>query len=396
MKMKFFSLLLIPFVLTSCTSYEPLGIHIVAGRYIENVGYISPMNTIVSLRMYNQKQYEEVVSGFDNIVNSLSDQADRYYDYDNVINVKTLNDSCGSDKFVKVTDELFEMIELGINLTKVSNGKFNLAMGALIDLYKDKISEQNVGTFNTLPEKTLIQNAINAIPSYTEIDSVIELNYQDKSIRLNKYNDNNVIISLGAIAKGFVMQKAYDYLKTYNYPAVFDAGSSTMGMVNENPFGKKNRWEVSLRTPNIGGEISIFNTFTSFGDTFISTSGDYQQNFYYYDENNNVKLMHHIINPLTGVSNNTIRNVSLVSNNASLAVLDALSTAIFNVNELEEAYTLIDDVEQMFNCDISFMIVTPYNNTFDLYNVFVSNSFNDLIIKDFPSTVKQINIEENY
>lgn len=396
MKIKYLSLLLIPFMLTSCTNYEVLNPHMVSGRYIDGIGYISPMNTIVTLKMYNKDQYNEVVDGFDNIVTSLSDQADRYYDYNNVVNIKTLNDSCGSNEFINVSDELFEMIELGINLTKISKGKFNLAMGSLIDLYKDKISEESVGSINTLPDQELIEQAILSIPSYTEIESVIELDYSKKSIRLNKCNDNNVVISLGAIAKGFVMQKAYDYLKEYNYPALIDAGSSTMGMVSDNPLRKQGKWNVSFRTPSIGQEVSLFNTVSSSGDTFISTSGDYQQNFYYYDENNNLKLMHHIINPFTGVSNNIIRNVSLISNNASLAVLDALSTAMFNIENINDAYTLIDDVEDAFNCDISFMIVCSYSNQYDLYEVYVSSSFNELIVEKFPKEVKNIKVVENY
>ena len=67
MKQKYLSLLLIPMLLTSCSSYESLNPHIVAGKYIDGIGYISPMNTIVSLKMYNQKQYEEVVEDFDEI-----------------------------------------------------------------------------------------------------------------------------------------------------------------------------------------------------------------------------------------------------------------------------------------------------------------------------------------
>ena len=396
MKQKYLSLLLIPMLLTSCSSYESLNPHIVAGKYIDGIGYISPMNTIVSLKMYNQQQYEEVVEGFDEIVSKLSDEADRYYDYDGVVNVKTLNDSCGSGEFIKVSSSLFEMIELGIDLTKLTKGKFNLAMGNLIDLYKDKLSEETTGSFNTLPNIEEINMAIASIPSYEDIRSIIELDYENTAIRLNKYNDYNVVISLGAIAKGFVMQKAYDYLKTYNYPALIDAGSSTMGMISDNPIRKGGKWNVSFRTPSINKEVSLFTTISSIGDTFISTSGDYQQNFFYKDENGNNRLMHHIINPYTGVSSNSIRSVSLVSNNASLAVLDALSTSIFNVDSVDEIYTLIDDVEDSYKCDISFMVVTPYNNSFDLYEVFVSESFNNMIIEDFVKEVKNIQVIENY
>ena len=396
MKQKYLTLLLIPILLTSCTSYEPLSAHIVAGKYIDGIGYISPMNTIVSLKMYNQQQYEEVVEGFDEIVSQLSDEADRYYDYDGVVNVKTLNDSCGNGEFIKVSPDLFEMIELGIDLTTLTKGKFNLAMGNLIDLYKDKLSEETSGSYNTLPNKEDIEKAVASVPLYEDIRSVIELDYENTSIRLNKYNDSNVVISLGAIAKGFVMQKAYDYLKTYNYPALIDAGSSTMGMISDNPIRKGGKWNVSFRTPSISKDVSLFTTVSSTGDTFISTSGDYQQNFFYYDEYSQKRLMHHIINPYTGVSSNIVRSVSLISNNASLAVLDALSTSIFNMDSINEIYSLIDDVEGKYKCDISFMVVTPYNNSYELYEVIMSESFNNMIIEDFVKEVKNIQIIENY
>ena len=143
MKYKSIFILMLTFFLSGCYQVDNLSTHIVSGDYIEGRGYLSPMNTIVSLKMYNQNEYKEVVSGFDDIVKILSKEVDRYYDYNNVINVKTINDSCGSNKEIKVSDELFEMIELGISLTKVTKGKFNLAMGNLIDLYKDILNESH-------------------------------------------------------------------------------------------------------------------------------------------------------------------------------------------------------------------------------------------------------------
>lgn len=399
MKIKNISILLLSTLLISCSQSGSVKVytHTTSGFFIEDE-FVFPMNTLVNLKMYDQEQLDEVSLEFDNIVTTLSKEVDRYHNYDNITNLKVINDSCGLNQEIKVTDSLFEMLKLGMDLTKITEGKFNLAMGSIIDLYSDILIEEESGVFKTLPEKNLIDEALLAIPSYDEIDSIIELNNENKTVKLNKYNDKNVTISLGGIAKGFVMQKAYDYLKQYNYPCLFDAGSSTMGVIGNNPLNDKGTYNISFRNPMIDNSnyVSTICTIGVKGDAFLSTSGDYTQNFFYKDENENVKLMHHIIDPFTGVSNNYVREVSLVSNNASLAVLDALSTAIFNIEETNDVLKLIDSIETYFECNISFMLVKPFENTYDRYNVLVSKSFNDLLVSNFIESVKNINIIENY
>lgn len=399
MRKKHIPLLSIITLLVSCNQTNNIKVvtHTAPGYFVGDE-FVFPMNTLVNLKMYDENTLDEVSSEFDNIVTSLSKEVDRYHNYENIINLKTINDSCGLNQELQLTDSLYEMIELGINLTKITKGKFNLAMGSIIDLYSSKLSEETSGVFNTLPEQSLISEALLSIPTYEDIDSVIQLNKEKKSITLNKYNDKDVIISLGGIAKGFVMQKAYDYLKKYNYSCLFDAGSSTMGVIGNNPLNDKGTYNISFRNPLIDNSNynSTICTVSIKGDAFLSTSGDYTQNFFYYDENENVKLMHHIIDPYTGVSNNYVREVSLISNNTSLAVLDALSTAIFNIENTEDVLSLIDDIEDYFNCDISFMLVKPYNNTYDRYNVEISTSFNKLLISNLIDSVINKKVIENY
>lgn len=399
MRKKHIPLLSIITLLVSCNQTNNIKVvtHTAPGYFVGDE-FVFPMNTLVNLKMYDENTLDEVSSKFDNIVTSLSKEVDRYHNYENIINLKTINDSCGLNQELQLTDSLYEMIELGINLTKITKGKFNLAMGSIIDLYSSKLSEETSGVFNTLPEQSLISEALLSIPTYEDIDSVIQLNKENKTIKFNKYNDKDVIISLGGIAKGFVMQKAYDYLKEYNYPCLFDAGSSTMGVIGNNPLNDKGTYNISFRNPLIDNSNynSTICTVSIKGDAFLSTSGDYTQNFFYYDENENVKLMHHIIDPYTGVSNNYVREVSLISNNTSLAVLDALSTAIFNIENTEDVLSLIDDIEDYFNCDISFMLVKPYNNTYDRYNVEMSTSFNKLLISNLIDSVINKKVIENY
>lgn len=391
--------ILISLFVAGCEKVEQPSLinHIVPGDFIEDE-FVFPMNTITQLRMYYQSQYDEVYSSFDNIVISLSKEVDRYHDYEGINNLKTINDSCGSDEYIKVSKELFDLIELSIDITKLSEGKFNLAMGNIIDLYSSKISDEYVGREDTLFDDEIINEYLANIPSYEEIDEVIKLNKEDNSIKLNKYNDNDVVISLGAIAKGFVMQKAYEFLKVYDYPALFDAGSSTMATINNK---SEDGWNIGFGSANLEMDGGTLTTVNVKGDHFISTSGDYQQYFKYKDENGNYRLMHHIIDPNTGISNSYLRAVTLLSNNASLAVLDALSTVLFNCYDDEEALSMISLFEQSFNCDISFLISKPvidenekYN--YELFNVLVSSSFDLLTVSEYNSYVVNKTIIDNY
>ena len=399
MKRKNLLLLFISMFVVGCEKVEQPSLinHIVPGDFIEDE-FVFPMNTITQLKMYYQSQYDEVYSSFDNIVISLSREVDRYHDYEGINNLKTINDSCGSDQYIKVSNELFELIQLSIDITKLSEGKFNLAMGNIIDLYASKISDEYVGREDTLFDDEIINEYLANIPSYEEIDEVIQLNKEDNSIKLNKYNDNNVVISLGAIAKGFVMQKAYDFLKVYDYPALFDAGSSTMATINNK---SEDGWNIGFGSANLEMDGGTLTTVNVKGDHFISTSGDYQQYFKYKDENGNYRLMHHIIDPNTGISNNYLRAVTLLSNNTSLAILDALSTVLFNCYDDEEALSMISLFEQSFNCDISFLMTKPVIESngkfnYELFNVMVASSFDSLTVSEYNQYVINKNIIDNY
>lgn len=387
-KQVFASLLLTTFLL-SCEIEKPSLInHVVDGYFLQDE-FVFPMNTITQLKMYYQDQYNEVSDRFDEIVISLSKEVDRYHNYEGLNNLKTINDSCGSGEYIKVSKELFELIRLSIELTKLSEGKFNLAMGNIIDLYSSKISEDYVGREDTLFDEDIILNYVESIPSYDIIEDIIILKSEDSSIMLNKYKDNDVIISLGAIAKGYVMHKAYEYLKLFDYPALFDAGMSTMGTVNNK---SKDGWTIRLNTPSLLSRNDVMLDFSFEGDAFISTSGDYQQYFKYKDENNNTRLMHHIIDPYTGISNNFLRSVTLLSKDANLAILDSLSTVIFNCYNDEEILSTIDLFEKTYNCKISYLISKPLINENDVYdyesfNILVSSSFDSLKVGDYSSNV---------
>ena len=121
---KYFPVFVLISLLTSCNnSNVDILSHTVPGNFIDGK-YFFPMNTLVTLRTFNENQQEEIAKGFDDVVISLSKEVDRYHDYADINNLKTINDSCGLDKEIKISDNLFELIKLSIDLTKLTEGKF--------------------------------------------------------------------------------------------------------------------------------------------------------------------------------------------------------------------------------------------------------------------------------
>ena len=165
------------------------------------------------------------------------------------------------------------------------------------------------------------------------------------------------------------MDKAYDYLASKECDFYFNAGNSTIALHGRNLLNETGQWRIGFANPSLDYNYeSYLATISISGSNFLSTSGDYQQYFTYEDENNNNRLMHHIIDPYTGVSNNNVRSVSLISNDCSLAILDALSTTIFNAYDNNEILNVVSMFETTYNCDINYIIGKPHevNNYTDI------------------------------
>lgn len=386
MKRKSLLLSTLLILLTSCEPQQSFYTHQVLGDYYEGIGYLSPLNTSITLKMFDKEIFDQVVLEFDNTIKNLSKEVDRYNNYEGINNLKLVNESFGKE--IIISNELFELLQLSIDLTKLSGGNFHMAMGTIIDLYEEQFNDENIGTIQKLPLQSELDYAISCIPNYDIIDDYIVLNKENNSVTLYPYNGKEFIISLGAIAKGYVMQKAYDYLTNFDAPFIFDAGSSTVAISGNNPLRENGKWNVGFKNPILNSQDLLLTTSVD-GDTFISTSGDYQKYFFYDDEN----IMHHILDVYTGVSNNYYNSISLISKNASLGLLDAMSTALFNIESIDESLALLDKIEDTFNCDISFAFTSKEDNNL---SAIISENFNKLINGNISNSIKQKKIINNY
>ena len=111
---------------------------------------------------------------------------------------------------------------------------------------------------------------------------------------------------------------------------------------------------VGVRNPS--NRYSYLFALTLANNQSISTSGS-DQNYYLLADNT---IRCHIINPFTGYSDNYYNIVTVICENAMIA--DSLSTALFNVEDIELIKSIILDIENAYNTDIDIILVSKYDN----------------------------------
>lgn len=186
-------------------------------------------------------------------------------------------------------EELLGLLDKAISIAEKTNGAFDPALLELSTLW-------NVTGGGPVPSDDDVKEALN------------------KSTLGNK----SAKYDLGAIAKGYILQKICDFLQKegVKYGTVSIGGN--VGVFGEKPDHTK--WQVGLRSPS---DADAFAGIYSIEDGYISVSGDYERFF----EENGVRY-HHILDPKTGYPvNNGVHSVSVYCKDAALG--DALSTALF-------------------------------------------------------------------
>ena len=220
------------------------------------------------------------------------------------------------------------MVRESLKYYRLSEGAFDITVGPVVSIWKEKIGEaENKTRGLTLPTESQIKKAVSLVGS-----DKISLDDNTSSII---FAQSGMSIDLGAIAKGYAVDKAVRRLKELGVrSALVNAGGNVYCL------GKKGsrKWRIGVRHPRKGAEIAYYLDLENQG---AATSGDYEQ-FFILDK----KRYSHIINPKTGrpVDNN-ISSVTIIAPDA--ATSDGLSTTVFVLGK-EKGLTLtgkIDGVE---------------------------------------------------
>jgi FAD:protein FMN transferase len=223
---------------------------------------------------------------------------------------------------VEVSEDTYYVIKEGIKYANLSESKFDITIGPLVNLWGIGTDQQKV------PQGELIKSILPLIGSEN-----IKLNDEKRSVILEK---NNMSIDLGGIAKGY----AADIVRDFLIKRGFTKGIINLGG-NVLTFGSKKRgipWKIGIQNPidsrgNYIGTLEI-------EESAIVTSGIYERYF----EVGGIRY-HHILDPLSGYPiNNELLSITIVTPSGIKA--DAWSTLVFSAG-LTKGMKLLESTEEM-------------------------------------------------
>jgi len=205
---------------------------------------------------------------------------------------------------VKVSPETLDVIQKALDMSRRSDGAFDISFAAMKGLWK----------FDEDMDKT--------IPAAEEIARRRKLiNWRDVVVDAKagtvKLRRPGMRIGLGGIAKGYAVDRCSAVLRQAGLPDfMVQAGGDLYVSGHKGPAS----WMVGIRDPR-GGPYDIIARMP-IQDHAFSTAGDYERGFVL-----NGRRYHHIIDPKTGYPATASREVTIFAPTAFLA--DALDDAVF-------------------------------------------------------------------
>ncbi len=238
---------------------------------------------------------------------------------------------------VKVSKDLFNLIERSIVISKLTDGAFDITYASM-----DKIWMFD-GTMKEFPTKEDIQNSISKV-GYKNII----LNKENQTVFLSK---KGMKIAFGAIGKGYAADKAKQLLIAEGAIAGIINASGDMNTWGKQPDGEE--WKVAITNPlNKNKAFAML----PIKNGAVVTSGNYEKFVTFYG-----KRYSHIIDPRTGYPATGIISTTVFAPSAELA--DALATSIF-VMGIEVG---IDRINQLPN--IECVIIDDKGNIYTSENI---------------------------
>lgn len=244
--------------------------------------------------------------------------------------ISQINSLAGTGEYTPVSQETLELLQAGIHYGKLSDGKFDITVGALSSLWN--ISEIS----STLESDTNETNA-SVIPDKNEIVNLLfHVDYNKIHIDGNKVylEDPDAQIDLGGIAKGYAADKMKAYLNQKGYTeGIINLGGNVLTLGEKT---SQEPYSIGIQKPfSATGEVlGVVKT----QDSSVVTSGIYER-YYRVDE----KIYHHILDLDTGYPcDNGLYEVTIISSSSMDG--DALSTTCFALG-LEAGMQLIESIE---------------------------------------------------
>ena len=197
-------------------------------------------------------------------------------------------------------EELFQLVQRSLDISVLTRGAF--------DITYDSVGQHYDFRNRKRPDTDTVETELPRI-DYRHV----ELDQAAGTIRFLK---SGVRINLGGIAKGYVVERGVDILRSHG----IENGIVTAGGDSRLLGDRRGRpWMIGIRDPRKDGEVAIS---VPLENEAISTSGDYERYF----EEDGVRY-HHIISPSTGSPASGVHSATVFGPDA--VITDALSTSVF-------------------------------------------------------------------
>lgn len=204
-----------------------------------------------------------------------------------------------------VSRETLELLKLGQQIAKESDGAFDMTLGALKKLWAIESEQPQVPTAEQL------QVALFGVgPTALTISG-------EKVIKAHP----GLQVDLGGIAKGYAVDRALEILRRAGIAAASVNAGGDIALLGER---QGRPWRIGIQHPR---QVDELLTVVELSDSAVVSSGDYERFF----ERDGVRY-HHIFDPRTGRPGRLCQSVTVVAANAAIA--DALATAAFVLGPL--------------------------------------------------------------
>lgn len=244
---------------------------------------------------------------------------------------------------VVVSEEVFQLLDRSIQLSKLTQGYFDITVGPLKQLYQFKNKAY------TLPKKSTVKNQLKKV-GY----QYISLQPESRAVRFRR---KEMKLSFAAIGKGYAADAVKKIWKELGVQNAYINASGDLTAFGRNHNNEP--WSIAITDPDIPTN-SLFHI--PLDNASIATSGDYEQHFTYEGQRYS-----HNLNPKTGYPVQGIKSVSVCSPSAELS--DALATAVHSmgvakglalINQLPKTHVvIIDAANQMhFSKDLAYEAVS--------------------------------------
>lgn len=306
--------------------------------------FFGSFDTITTLIGYatEQKTFDENFAMVSEMFNRYHQVFDAYNEYEGVNNLWYVNEHADEGP-VRAEQELIDLVLWLKEKQPQTQGKVNVAMGKMLRVWHNY---RSVGV--ALPS----MEELTAAAAHSDFDKVVV----DKEAGTIHFTDPEMLLDLGAVAKGYTVEIVCQRLLAGSMPSfIISAGGNVRCGVH--PMDGRARWGVGIQDPALPSmnKDVLFITGLS-----AVTSGDYQR--YYTVDNVNY---HHLIDPATLMPGNYMRAVTVVTEDSGLA--DLLSTMLFlmpceegmqAVSEMDgvEAYWVMHDGSVQYSAGMEKML----------------------------------------